>query len=56
MNESSAYLWQAIEDKEFDVDTLTHLLTEEYEVDEDTARKDSQALIDKWLEVGVVSY
>ncbi|MBQ2534620.1 MAG: PqqD family protein [Prevotella sp.] len=55
MNESSAYLWQAVEDKEFDVETLTHLLTEEYEVDEDTARKDSQALIDKWLEVGVIS-
>ena len=30
MNESSAYLWQKVAETEFDEDTLTHLLVEEY--------------------------
>lgn len=55
MNESSAYLWQHIVDKlSFTVDDLTTLLTEEYDVDETTARNDAQQLADKWLEAGIV--
>jgi len=37
MNESSAYLWKKIQDKEFSEDDLVKLLIEEYEVDEVTA-------------------
>ena len=37
MNESSAYLWQKLEGKEFSVEDMAKLLTEEYEVDEATA-------------------
>ena len=54
LNESAAYLWQNIVDKEFTVDTLTDLLTAEYEVDAETARKDAEALVAKWLEVGII--
>lgn len=54
MNETSAYLWQNIQDKEFDADTLVKLLLTEYEVDEATARKDAEGLITKWLEAGIV--
>ena len=55
MNESYAYLWQHIVDKpSFTVDDLTTLLTEEYDVDETTARNDAQQLADKWLEAGIV--
>ena len=54
MNESSAYLWQKVEGKEFDEDELTHLLTEEYEVSEEQARADVKQLMQKWLEAGIV--
>ena len=54
-NEAAAYLWQNVEGKEFDVETLTQLLLAEYEVTEDLARKDAQATIDDWKEVGIIS-
>lgn len=53
-NETAAYLWQAVDGKEFDVDTLTQLLLDEYEVTEDIAREDAQATIDDWKEIGII--
>ena len=54
LNESAAFLWKAISDKEFTAETLTSLLCEEYEVDAETAKKDAQALLDEWTKVGLV--
>lgn len=53
MNETSAYLWNAIQSRDFTVDDLVKLLTQEYDVDEQTARKDAQALAKQWLEAGI---
>ena len=53
-NETAAYLWQAVEGKEFDVETLTQLLLAEFEVSEDIAREDAQATIDDWKEIGIL--
>ena len=54
MNESSAYLWKQVQNKEFDADTLTELLTDEYDVDKETAMKDVKALIEQWVDAGIV--
>ena len=54
-NEAAAYLWQQVEGKEFDVETLTQLLLAEYEVSEDIAHKDAQATIEDWKAVGIIS-
>lgn len=55
LNESSAYLWEAInEDEEFSVDSLTQLLLKEYEVEEEVARNDVEALVKSMLEAGVI--
>ena len=54
MNETSAYLWQKIQDQEFDEDLLTSLLLEEYEVDEATARRDVETLVKEWLKAGII--
>lgn len=54
MNESAAYLWQNIEDKEFTEDELVDLLTAEYEVDETTARKDVAIMLQQWTEAGMM--
>ncbi len=53
MNDASAYLWNAIQGKDFTVDDLVELLTQEYEVDEQTARRDAQALANQWLEAEI---
>lgn len=54
MNESSAYLWQIIQGKEFTHEDLVGLLTQEYEVDEATALKDVKALTELWLQAGII--
>ena len=54
MNESSAYLWKNIQGTSFDTNTLVDLLLKEYEVDEATARSDAKALVEKWLEAGII--
>lgn len=54
MNESSAYLWQNIQGKEFTHEDLVDLLTQEYEVDEATAMKDLKALTELWLQAGII--
>ena len=54
LNETAAYLWSAVEGKEFDADTLKDLLLERYEVAEDVAARDAAALLDKWSEMGLV--
>lgn len=53
-NEAAAYLWQNVQGKDFDVETLTQLLLDEYDVTEDIAREDAQATMDDWLEIGIV--
>jgi len=55
LNESAAYLWESVNGKEFDADTLADLLVERYEVDRETALRDSEAIIEKWKEAGIAT-
>ena len=55
MNETSAFLWDRLGDEEFTVETLTEMLTEEYEVDYETALADCNALAAQWKEAGIIS-
>lgn len=54
MNESSAFLWSKITDTEFSVSDLVSYLTEEYDVDQQTAITDVEALVKNWIEAGIV--
>lgn len=55
LNETAAWLWQqAVAMGDFNVDSLTAKLCEEYEVAEDVARKDVSGIIQQWQEVGVL--
>ncbi len=55
LNESAAYLWRNVDGKDFDADTLTQLLLDEYEVNADTARRDAAATLKSWVEAGIVT-
>lgn len=54
MNESAAYLWQAVTGKEFTPEDLTKLLLDRYEVTEERAAADVEALLKVWTSEGVV--
>lgn len=54
LNGSAAFLWKAVEGKDFDVQTLADLLVGEYEIDSDVALSDAGKILDKWVEIGVV--
>ncbi|MBO4476021.1 MAG: PqqD family peptide modification chaperone [Bacteroidales bacterium] len=55
LNESAAYLWKEVNGKDFDAETLADLLVGRYEVDRETALRDSEAIIAKWIEAGIVT-
>ncbi|MBR5101354.1 MAG: PqqD family protein [Bacteroidales bacterium] len=56
LNTTAAWLWEQAEAQgEFSVDSLTEALCEVYEVTTERARTDVQALLDQWLELGIVS-
>ena len=55
LNSSAALLWQSIEGKEFTVEDLCNTLLENYDVSEDVASKDSEAIAKAWIEAGIVS-
>lgn len=44
LNQTSAMLWQEIENKEFDTDSVTEALTSRYDVDNESARRDARSL------------
>ena len=54
LNSTAAFLWRAVEGKEFEVETLAELLVDEYGIDEALAAQDAKALAQKWIEVGLV--
>lgn len=47
LNETSLYLWQELQGREFEVEDVVDLLTARYEVDEPTARRDAEAWVEK---------
>lgn len=54
LNNSAAYVWEALGDAPFDEETVARLLTARYEVDAATARNDARELLDGWLEAGII--
>ena len=54
LNSTAAYLWKEVEDKDFDASVLAELLVKEYEIDEELALKDSNSILNQWVELGLV--
>ncbi len=60
MNESSAFLWEKIQGKDFSIEDLAQLLQGEYQIDDNTPLPQAQALQDaavvvkQWKEAGII--
>lgn len=54
MNATAAFLWEAVEGKDFDAETLAQLLVDEYGIDIETAKKDVTSLLQTWEKAGII--
>ena len=55
LNESAAYLWNNLADKEaFTIEDMTALLLNEYDVEESVAREDCELIAERWKEMELV--
>lgn len=54
LNETAAFLWEAVEDKGFTAETMADALCLEYEVEREIALSDAEALCAKWKEIGLI--
>lgn len=53
LNSTAAYIWKEIEGREFDADMVAELLLAKYDVEEELARNDAAALVQKLVENGL---
>ena len=53
LNETAAYLFKAVQGREFTAETLANVLLDEYDVDRETALKDAESLCAQWMEIGI---
>ena len=53
LNDTAAFLWEELEGKEYTVDDMVALLLQKYQIDDQTARKDSEKLAEAWIEAGI---
>lgn len=55
MNDSAAYMWNAVVGKDFTNQELADLLCKEYDIDAQTALNDASEMAEKWKGLGLVS-
>lgn len=54
LNETAADIWQYIKNQNFDIQTIINYLTNNYNVDIETAQADAQEMIDSLLSIGAI--
>ncbi len=55
LNESAAYLWQAVSGRDFSESELVDLLCAAYDVDRETATADVRSLVASWKDEGLIA-
>ena len=53
LNSTAAFLWKALEGKDFTTEQMAQLLVDEYGIDMELALTDSATLIKAWLDAGI---
>lgn len=54
MNDTAKYLWNSLQDREFQIDDMVKLLLEEYDVSSEQAKADSEQLVKDWQNAGLM--
>lgn len=55
LNDTAAYLWEELKDRDFTADDMTDLLTARYDVSAETAHSDVIKLLDSWRAAGLIA-
>ena len=55
LNQTAAYIWENLQNKDFSLEDVQHLLTSRYEVSSEQALKDAQALIAEFKDQNLFS-
>ena len=55
LNATAAFLWEAVDGKDFDAETLAQLLVDEYDIDVEIAKKDVEPLLQTWKDAGIIN-
>lgn len=53
LNSTAAFLWNEVIGKEFTAETMAELLIGRYGIDKELALKDSENMINAWVEAGI---
>ena len=53
LNSTAAFLWNEVIGKDFTAETMAELLIDRYGIDKELALKDSENLINAWVEAGI---
>ena len=53
LNSSAAYLWKSVEGREFSPEDLKRLLLDRYDVEEEIAGRDAEAIAQSWIEASI---
>ncbi|WP_312696783.1 PqqD family protein [Sphingobacterium mizutaii] len=54
LNETAAFLWEELQGKEFTEETVSQILLENYDVQEEIALKDAKKLIQTFVKGGLI--
>ena len=54
LNESAALIWKEVFGKDFSIEDMVQTITNEYDDDEATARKDCENIASDWQKVGFI--
>lgn len=54
LNASAALLWQEVEGKEFDADTLVNILLDNYDIMREVAQNDVATMLQTWKEANLI--
>lgn len=55
LNESAALIWESVAGKDFTIEDMASVLTENYEVDDKSALEDCKSLVTEWEGAGLIS-
>lgn len=55
MNEAAAFLWETYNTKKFTISDMVNTMLQEYEVTQEIAQRDIEALLNEWESMGLMT-
>lgn len=53
-NSSAAYLWYAVQDKDFSIEDLALLLADKYGISQEKSYEDAESIVEMWKKTSII--